>query len=52
MRVELYLNYNGRWYWYVGGEGVGADSFNSYTRRSDAIRGFRRFQAAIGRVKV
>ncbi len=49
MRVQ-FCEWDGKWYWCILEGTAGADSLIYYTRRSDAIRGFRRFQAAIAKV--
>lgn len=48
MKVEYIKGYaTGYWYWRAGP----AESSKGYTRRSDAVRGFERFCAAIKGVK-
>lgn len=50
MKVE-YIEHDDGWYWVAHGFRALTTSGQFYTRRRDAVRGFRRFCAAIKGVK-
>ena len=44
MNVEYSQNSFGEWYWTAAGQAFG---YRTYTRRQDAVRGFKRFCARV-----
>lgn len=50
MKVE-YMGTSGFWWWKISDERGGLFISGDYTRRRDAVRGFERFCAAIGKMK-